>query len=170
MLPQTPYTEGLPPVPHEHINDLPVHRDTLRQIFYPVAESRRFTRADASKIFSRDLLPADARLPHPELIEIERMRIAGVDQKQRLERIRHMIAAKEDAAEERRQYHAAWEAKNTIRVVPHNGKGRAEFRFRKISVESVGKDGRSRLGVGARYGAPHEDRKRGLVKIPLRVE
>lgn len=98
------------------------------------------------------------------------MRIAGVEPKERTERIRHMIAANEEAAEKRRQYQAVWEAKNTIRVVPHNGKGRTEFRFRKISVESVGKDGRSQFGVGARYGAPHEDRKRGAVKIPVRVE
>ena len=47
---------------------------------------------------------------------------------------------------------------------------RWEFRFRDISVESVGKDGRSRSGVGARYGMPHEDRKKGQIKIPRRVE
>ena len=46
---------------------------------------------------------------------------------------------------------------------------RWEFRFRDVSVESVGKDGRDRRGVGARYGMPHEDRKKGQIKIPTRV-
>lgn len=46
---------------------------------------------------------------------------------------------------------------------------RWEFRFKDINVESVGKDGRDRRGVGARYGMPHEDRKKGQVKIPTRV-
>ncbi|KAG2416069.1 hypothetical protein HFD88_007261 [Aspergillus terreus] len=38
--------------PHESINDLPVHRLTDPQIFYPVSESRRFTRTDAGRVFS----------------------------------------------------------------------------------------------------------------------
>lgn len=47
---------------------------------------------------------------------------------------------------------------------------RWEFRFRDISAENVGPDGRDRRGVGARYGIPHEDRKKGQIKIPTRVE
>ena len=47
---------------------------------------------------------------------------------------------------------------------------RWEFRFRDVQAESAGSDGRGRFGVGARYGMPHEDRKRGQVKIPTRVE
>ncbi len=47
---------------------------------------------------------------------------------------------------------------------------RWQFKFKDISVESVGKDGRARGGVGARYGMPFEDRKKGIVKIPRRVE
>ena len=47
---------------------------------------------------------------------------------------------------------------------------RWEFRFRDVSVEDAGRDGRGRNGVGARYGMPHEDRKKGIVKIPRRVE
>ncbi|KAL4888803.1 eukaryotic mitochondrial regulator protein-domain-containing protein [Aspergillus ambiguus] len=38
--------------PHESINDLPVHRLTDPQIFYPVSESRQFTRTDAGRVFS----------------------------------------------------------------------------------------------------------------------
>ncbi|THC98361.1 hypothetical protein EYZ11_002142 [Aspergillus tanneri] len=45
--------------PHESINDLPVHPTTSPQIFYPVSESRRFTRSDAGRVFS-----AAPALPH----------------------------------------------------------------------------------------------------------
>ncbi|RAL14265.1 mitochondrial 37S ribosomal protein mS45 [Aspergillus homomorphus CBS 101889] len=38
--------------PHENINDLPVHRLTDPQIFYPVSESRQFNRIDAGRAFS----------------------------------------------------------------------------------------------------------------------
>ncbi|KAL5332661.1 eukaryotic mitochondrial regulator protein-domain-containing protein [Aspergillus crustosus] len=37
---------------HESINDLPSHRLTDAQIFYPVSESRQFTRVDAGRVFS----------------------------------------------------------------------------------------------------------------------
>ncbi|KAL4964906.1 mitochondrial 37S ribosomal protein mS45 [Aspergillus stella-maris] len=37
---------------HESINDLPAHRLTDTQIFYPVSESRQFTRVDAGRVFS----------------------------------------------------------------------------------------------------------------------
>lgn len=43
------------------------------------------------------------------------------------------------------------------------------FRFEEIKAESVGKDGRARGGIGARYGVPPQDRKKGQVKIPTRV-
>lgn len=54
-------------------------------------------------------------------------------------------------------------------MVPREG-GKWEFRFKDISVQDVGKDGRSRKGVGFRYGLPAQDRKRGQIKIPTRVE
>lgn len=61
MLPTTPYNKPpTPPVPHEPINDLPVHRLTDPQIFYPVSESRQFTREDAGRVFSAaPALPVD---------------------------------------------------------------------------------------------------------------
>lgn len=52
MVPTTPLTQGGRQVPHESINDLPVHRLTDPQIFYPVSESRQFTRVDAGRVFS----------------------------------------------------------------------------------------------------------------------
>jgi len=47
---------------------------------------------------------------------------------------------------------------------------RWDFVFQDISVDTVGQDGRSPKGVGWRYGFPHEDRKKGQVKIPTKVE
>jgi hypothetical protein len=37
-------------------------------------------------------------------------------------------------------------------------------------VDAVGRDGRDHKGVGWRYGVPHQDRKKGVVKIPTKVE
>lgn len=51
MIPTTPYNQTFPRR-HESINDLPVHRLTDPQIFYPVSESRKFTRVDAGRVFS----------------------------------------------------------------------------------------------------------------------
>ncbi|PWY91390.1 hypothetical protein BO94DRAFT_533531 [Aspergillus sclerotioniger CBS 115572] len=47
MVPTTPLNTI-----HEGINDLPVHRLTDPQIFYPVSESRQFNRVDAGRVFS----------------------------------------------------------------------------------------------------------------------
>lgn len=53
MVPVTPLAKAPePPVPHESINDLPVHPLTNPQIFWPVSESRQFTRVDAGRVFS----------------------------------------------------------------------------------------------------------------------
>ncbi|KAL3464008.1 eukaryotic mitochondrial regulator protein-domain-containing protein [Aspergillus heterothallicus] len=48
--------------PHEEINDLPTHRLTDAQIFYPTSESRQFTRVDAGRVFSA--APARLRGDH----------------------------------------------------------------------------------------------------------
>jgi len=55
-------------------------------------------------------------------------------------------------------------------VVPQKG-GRADYRFSDIRVDknTVGPKGRGMFGVGARYGIPHEDRKKGQIKIPTSV-
>lgn len=73
-------------------------------------------------------------------------------------------------AEWRRREWLLKEERRVRKVVPEGSAGRAEFRFRDIKVESVGKDGRAKGGVGARYGFPHEDRKKGMIKIPRKVE
>lgn len=53
MIPTTPLVKPpQKPLTHEPINDLPVHRLTEQQLFYPVSESRKFTRVDAGRVFS----------------------------------------------------------------------------------------------------------------------
>ena len=49
-------------------------------------------------------------------------------------------------------------------------KRRWDFVFQNVSVDHAGKDGRGAKGVGWRYGFPHEDRKKGQVKIPTKVD
>lgn len=167
MLPTTRFDPDRP-TPHESINDLPVHKDTLRQIFHPVSESRHFTRVDAGKVFSPGLLPADDRIPHPELIQLQRDRNSDLTPEERIAKQRGKLNAEKQEKEDREKARKAKEEREVTRVTPP--RGRWEFRFRDVSVESVGKDGRDRRGVGARYGIPHEDRKRGQIKIPTRVE
>ena len=167
MVPTTPYDRNRP-TPHESINDLPIHKDTLRQIFHPVSESRHFTRVDAGKVFSPTLLPADDRIPHPELIQLEKDRQSDMTAQERITKQRENLEADDQARKEREKARREKDERELRRVAPPQG--RWEFRFRDVSVESVGKDGRDRRGVGARYGIPHEDRKRGQIKIPTRME
>ena len=167
MLPSTPFNASKP-VPHESINDLPVHAATLPQIFHPVSESRAFTRIDAGKVFDPHLLPADERIPHPELIEDYRDSIYGgltgpALETKRQERMKEELRSR--AEMQKRQMKK--EEEMTKKVLP--SESRWEWRFQEIRVEDVGENGRGLKGVGARYGVPPQDRKRGQVKIPTRV-
>jgi hypothetical protein len=172
MLPTTPYIDpslpenrGKRPITHEPINDLIVHPATRQQLFVPVAESRKFTREDAGKAFDNNLLPADDRIPHPELVLAERELAAGLSFEERRRLAEERFAAeqaKKKAEEEKRQAEL-----RSLKTVP---KRRWDFVFQDVSVEHAGKDGRGAKGVGWRYGFPHEDRKKGQVKIPTRVE
>ena len=168
MLPQTqmdPKSPGMM-ASHESINDLPVHPSTRHQLFFPTSESRQFTRQDAAKAFDSTLLPADKRIPHPELIALEKDSLEGIGRDERWARQRARDEKAQKEREQKAAKQAAWEQR-TQRVVPGR---RWDFKFQDISVEQVGKNGRSPRGVGARYGMPHEDRKRGMVKIPTSVE
>ena len=80
--------------------------------------------------------------------------------------MRQRDEAKRLLREKKEQKRLDWERDNVV-VVPGQ---RWDFRFQHISVEEAGRDGRGKRGVGWRYGAPHEDRKRGQVKIPTSVE
>ena len=168
MLPTTPYNPNVKPYNHESINDLPVHRDTLPQIFYPVSESRHFTRVDAGRVFNPSLLPADDRIPHPELIAFAKDEAAGFVRREVEERHLKRNELELQQAEQRKQAIKEKEQKGLTIIEPKNG--RWAFHFKEINVEDVGKTGRGPKGVGARYGFPHEDRKKGQIKIPRRVE
>lgn len=167
MLPQTKYDPKAKSQPrHESINDLPVHPSTLTQLFHPTTESRHFTRVDAGKVFHPNLKPADERIPHPEMIEAAKDNTEGYTQSERTTRMKDRYEQMEEATKEKVRRRQAAEAQRTTTV---EGK-RWDFKFKDISADVVSKNGRSRSAAGWRYGQPYEDRKKGQVKIPTRVD
>jgi hypothetical protein len=168
MLPTTPHVteKGKRAITHEPINDLIVHPATRQQLFVPVSESRHFTRVDAGKAFDNNLLPADARIPHPELIAAEKDNIAGYSVSERQRRAQERLQAQQREKKEREDAQRRAELAS-LKTVPQR---RWDFVFKDVSVDSVGKNGRDPKGVGWRYGLPHQDRKKGQVKIPTKVE
>lgn len=164
MLPTTPYVEK-DPVTHESINDLPVHRATETQIFHPVSESRHFTRRDAGKVFDSQLKPAEDRVPHTELVQLEKWRHEGIQHDERI-----LLQKRKNAEEiESKKVLETRKKEKEAREFRKVETERSEFRFQDIRVESAGPRGKSQKGVGVRYGMPHEDRKKGQIKIPRRV-
>ena len=164
MLPSTPYVPS-DPITHESINDLPVHRATEIQIFHPVSESRHFTRRDAGKVFDRELKPAEDRVPHTELVQREKRRHEGIIQVE----IKQLQRENEAKEAQRKKVLERKRKEKQAREIRKVETERSEFRFQDIRVESVGRNGKSKAGVGARYGIPHQDRKIGKIKIPTRV-
>ena len=165
MLPKTPYEKNTSKLkPHESINDLPIHAATGPQIFHPTSESRYFTRADAAKVFDDNLLPADDRVPHPELALMHKDFKAGMTRDEIEQRQR-------DRDEEAARKKVAFAAKRAAKIgaVKAVETKRWEFRFTDVNVDDAGKDGRGPWGVGWRYGVPLMDRSRAQVKIPTRV-
>lgn len=152
--------------PFEPINDIHIHSYTMQQLFVPVSESREFTRSDAAKAFGEHILPPDSKMRIPELITLEKDIAKGVEP--RLAEKKFIAAAAKHEAEfaRRLKIESIKEEQNKIRV---NSSRNVEFRFEKINVDDVGRDGRARSGVGWRYGVPFNDRRRGAVKIPTSV-
>lgn len=168
MLPKTAYVEGGENTPHEPINEIHVHKLTMQQLFVPVSESRHFTREDAAKAFHDKMLSADKRSQQPELIKMEREVLQSngkISREERLEAWKEEMQNQEVKIAEALAKADAEEAKKTTKVKTD----RFEFRFKEVSADDVGVDGKSRKGTGWRYGVPHEDRKRGQVKIPTSV-
>lgn len=149
---------------HESINDLPVHVATGQQIFLPTSESRHFTRKDAAKVFDKRLLPADDRIPHPELTVMHKEVLEGLSEEERQKR----AEARDATAERRRAASLARQAEIEASIKKVDT-GRWEYRFTEIKVDDAGKDGRGLKGTGWRYGAPLMDRSRGQHKIPRAV-
>jgi hypothetical protein len=156
MLPQTHYNPNREnPKSHESINDVPVISATTNQIFWSTSESRHFTREDAGKSFREDLLPADVRIPHPQMVE----KAKTESSMSRAARMSEQSGWKENLPERKNQ--------DDIKLI---GGGNWDLRVEDVNVETTGPTGRSRKGIGHRYGMPHEDRKRGQIKIPTSVE
>lgn len=150
----------------EPINDLTLHAATSPQIFYPTSESRHFTRADAARVFDADLLPADDRIPHPQLVLKHKDGIAGFSATE----VEARQATREEAAERRRQAVLAKKAQKEAQAVRAVDTERWRFRITEINVDDAGNTGRGEKGVGWRYGAPLMDRKKGTIRIPTKVE
>ena len=212
MVPTTPLAEqGERQTFHEPINDLPAHPATGAQIFYPVPESRAFTRVDAGRVFSgapalenevaakishpsdlaeeviqnpksiewvgkgqnarQVLQPADVRIPHPQLVKLEMDR-ATFPNERRVVAQRHAerVELQEEAERKRRERAQALREKSVKHITSENG--RFEYRIHNavFTKETTGADGRAPWAPGRRYGVPKNDRKRGIVKIPTRVE
>jgi hypothetical protein len=158
MLPKTPYTGERRAHVHEAINEVPVHSHTTQQVFWPASESRAFTRFDAGRAFSEGMLPAELRIRHPQMVE--QLQSAGGRESPLRAARAEMEAREREEGERRRKV-----AERSVVVVP--GK-KADWRIERVNVE-VGAAGRDGRGVGWRYGFPHEDRKKGQVKIPTAV-
>ncbi|KAK3898233.1 eukaryotic mitochondrial regulator protein-domain-containing protein [Staphylotrichum tortipilum] len=150
----------------EPINDLHVHSHTMQQLFVPTSESRHFTRADAARAFGEHILPPEARMRIPELVDMERKIAQGVPPP--VAGAEFIAAARESEQEiaARNFERARSKEARTVRVQTD----RFEFRFEKIDSEAVGPKGRSRTAVGWRYGVPLMDRRRAEVKIPTSMD
>jgi len=154
MLPVTQLSpKGLTQAFHEGLQDMQSHPLSHRQTFVPVSESRTFTRADAGNEFG--LPPTEESVPHPDLIILQREKSAGLDNTARVDMQRERDRQAMVRREEKERKEKERKEKNEMVVE----KGRWAWRLTKATT------GR----VGFRYGVPHQDRKKGQVKIPTRV-
>ena len=197
MVPVTSYNRDKPAV-HESINDLPHHPLTAPQIFYPTSESRAFNRTDAGRVFSAAprlpdsqdigqggrpknepwqdtrteiigkkghempvLKPADARIPHSHLIKHEQDKLdPNIGESSREVQLKYEQRLKEDSTQRAEMFRKREAMKEQLRT--RLEKGKWEWVVTDVQAE--------RGNVGTRYGVPSQDRKRGNVKIPTRVE
>lgn len=166
MLPTHDFPEEGESLPLEPINEIHVHGYTMQQLFIPTSESRHFTREDAANAFHHTMLSADSRIPHKELVKHYRRMKNG--ERESVSRQKFVAEAREsERADVLRDAAKKDFEKRITHTVPTE---RADFRFKKITVDDVGPDGRSRRGVGWRYGAPVEDRKKDQVHHPTKYE
>lgn len=165
MLPTFSIKPGYKNSPFEPVNELHNHKLTTKQLFWPTSESRHFTRADAAKAFDKSMLPADERIPVPEMIQMERDLIQG---KPPLDAKANFIAATradQNRIAKDKQKKAEYDRKITTSI----NTDRFEFRFKVFNAENVGPKGRNPYAVGSRYGRPSYDRMKGAIKIPTSV-
>ena len=124
------------------------------------------------KGYERQVLKAaDARIPHPHLIAAEQdKKNPELSNEQSLLRERYAQRLVDDEIErkEAQKRRKAKEEAGQRRIE----KGRWEFVVKEVQAtrSGTGLDGRGTQSPGFRYGVPSQDRKRGQVKIPVRVE
>merc|ERR1712098_1021977 len=115
--------------------------------WHPTSESRHFTREDAAKVFDEKLLPANARVPHPELAILHKEQIERLSPQERQER----AAARDAIAEKKRAAKAARQAKKEA-AIKKVDTGRWEFHFTDVNVDAAGKTGRGHKGLDGDMG------------------
>lgn len=99
------------------------------------------------------------------MIKIKKDEIDGLGLDERIAKIKEMDKQDQEMRAKRKEIKKQRDEATTTRV-----KGqRWEFRFKEVSVDEIGSDGRGAQATGFRYGAPSMDRKRAAVKIPTRV-
>jgi len=91
--------------------------------------------------------------------------MANLDWTERAKREEEREKAELDRRERKKERSRQMEEESLTRV---EGR-RWEFRFKEVSVDDIGVDGRGERATGYRYGAPLLDRKRAQIKIPRRV-
>jgi hypothetical protein len=115
------------------------------------------------------LKPADARIPHPHLIAYEKDKLdVYLDSAKRNERYHTRLREEEEQRSKKKEADRMRMERHTMRV----DTGRYEFLVKDCQTTRVGTglDGRGTASPGKRYGVPSQDRKRGVAKIPARVE
>lgn len=78
---------------------------------------------------------------------------------------------RQEEAEKKRRERAQERREKSVKHVEPVG-GRFDYRIQDavFTKETVGVDGRAPWAPGRRYGVPTNDRTRGTIKIPTRVE
>ena len=150
--------------PLEDINEVHIHPRTMQQIFWPAPESQRFTREHAARVF-KGVLPLDKRVQIPELIQLEKDIRSGIAPYEAAKNFKSTVRQSETETANKAQ-EAARAAEKAVKRVRTE---RFDMRFQDFDAAQVGKDGRLRGAIGARYGVPHYDRAKGQVKIPTSV-
>lgn len=150
--------------PLEDINEVHIHPRTMQQIFWPATESQRFTREHAARVF-KGVLPLDQRVQIPELIQLEKDIKSGIAPYEAAQKFKSTVRQSETETAEKARA-AALAAEKAVKRVRTE---RFDLRFQDFDAAQVGKDGRLRGAIGARYGVPHYDRAKGQVKIPTSV-
>ena len=164
MLPKANLSGNEPPF--EPINDIHVSSYTQQQLFVPTPESRHFTRRDAAKAFGDRILAPEFKLRIPELLRFEKDVAEGFEPEKAREWFIEATRKNEKALALNIAKRHQLKESRTTKV----SNGRFEFRIENVNVDWSGTHGRDKGGVGWRYGVPYNDRRRGVVKIPTKVE